>query len=216
LDYVFRAAIRATELVKQMLTFSRQADQERMPLLLHPIVGEALKLLRASLPSNIRMDAEISPDCPPVLADANQIHQIVMNLCANAYHAVNERDGGIKVSLAPVSVTAAQAAARDGLREGAYAVMEVRDSGTGMDEATVARVFDPFFTTKVGEAGDGLGAFRRARCRSESRRGHRGRERTGPGVDLSSLPARHNAGGRRGGDGGAGSSRSRRAYPVCR
>lgn len=157
LEYVFRAATRATELVKQMLMFSRQAEHERMPLLIHPLVGEALKLLRGSLPSNVRIESEISRECPPVMADATQIHQVVMNLCANAYHAVRDNNGSIRVGLNPTRVTAAKAAAIDGLREGDYALLEVSDTGSGMDLATRERVFDPFFTTKQGGQGTGLG-----------------------------------------------------------
>lgn len=157
LEYVFRAATRATELVKQMLMFSRQVEHERMPLLMPPLIGEALKLLRGSLPSNVRIESEISADCPPVMADATQIHQVVMNLCANAYHAVRENNGSIRVELKPIRVTAAQAAAVEGLREGEYAMLEVSDTGSGMDGATTERVFDPFFTTKRGGQGTGLG-----------------------------------------------------------
>lgn len=157
LEYVARAAGRATELVKQMLTFSRQAEHERMPLSMDALVGEALKLLRASLPSNISLEASISRNCPPVMADATQIHQVVMNLGANAYHAVRDNRGKIRVELEAEKVDEAEAAAVPGLRPGTYARLTVSDTGAGMDAATRERVFEPFFTTKRGGQGTGLG-----------------------------------------------------------
>lgn len=157
LDYVTRAASRATELVKQMLTFSRQAEQERMPLLIYPLVNEAIKLMRASMPAMIPLVSEISSETPPVVADATQINQLVMNLCTNAYHAVRDQGGSIRVELTTTTVTTSQLERLPGLQAGEHALLRVIDTGVGMDAATVARVFEPFFTTKRGGQGTGLG-----------------------------------------------------------
>jgi PAS domain S-box-containing protein len=157
LDYVTRAALRATELVKQMLTFSRQAEHERMPLLVHPLVNEAIKLMRASMTANIPMVTEISTECPPVLADATQINQVVMNLCANAYHAVRDQGGSIRVELTTTMVETTLLERLPGLKAGEHVLLRVIDTGEGMDSATLERVFEPFFTTKRGGQGTGLG-----------------------------------------------------------
>lgn len=157
LDCVTRAACRATELVKQMLTFSRQAEHERMPLQIHPLVNEAIKLMRASMASNIPLVTEISTETPPVVADATQINQVVMNLCANAYHAVRDQGGSIRVELTTTTVETGQLEDLPGLRAGEHVLLRVIDTGVGMDKATVERVFEPFFTTKRGGQGTGLG-----------------------------------------------------------
>jgi PAS domain S-box-containing protein len=157
LDYVTRAARRATEWVKQMLTFSRQAEHERMPLLVHPLVNEAIKLMRASMTANIPMVTEILMECPPVLADATQINQVVMNLCANAYHAVRDQGGSIRVELTTTMVETTLPERLPGLKAGEHVLLRVIDTGEGMNSATLERVFEPFFTTKRGGQGTGLG-----------------------------------------------------------
>lgn len=155
LDYVSRAARRATALVRQMLAFSRQSENARRPLFVQSVVGEDLKLLRASLPSNVPVKILISPECPPVLADASQVHQIAMNLVTNAYHASKDAGGGVCVELKPETVSADEAEKDESRPPGEYVCLEVRDTGIGMDEEIQRRVFEPFFTTK--EVGDGTG-----------------------------------------------------------
>ena len=156
LDYIIRAANRSRELVTQMLTFSRQAEHEKMPLQLQYLVSEALKLMKASIPSSVEMKHEIDKDCPPVLADATQVHQVVMNLCTNAWHAVRENGGDIFVGLE--SVTAADKASfPESLAPGSYVVLTVRDTGMGISKDIQSRIFEPFFTTKKGGQGTGLG-----------------------------------------------------------
>jgi len=157
LGSVLEAAGRATDLVRQILTFSRHERPERRPLALRPVVEEAFKLLRASIPSTIEFDLIFSPDAPAVLADASQVHQILMNLGTNAWHAMGDRPGRLQVRLETRLVDEAYAAAQMGLRPGTYARISVSDTGSGMEPATLRRIFEPFFTTKPVGQGTGLG-----------------------------------------------------------
>ena len=154
---VLTAGNRAADLVRQILTFSRQEPQARRPLPLQPIVTESVKLLRAMIPSTVSVTASIDASAPTVLADANQIHQVLTNLGVNAWHAMKDGGGTIKVGLLRLNVDEAHAAQQPGLRPGLYARISVSDSGCGMDEATRKRIFEPFFTTKGPGEGTGLG-----------------------------------------------------------
>jgi nitrogen-specific signal transduction histidine kinase/ActR/RegA family two-component response regulator len=154
---VSKAGHRARELVRQILAFSRQQVQARTPLRPHPIVTEAVSLLRSSLPSTIDMVTTIDPRAPVILADATQIHQIVMNLCTNAAQAMRDRTGKLEVHLQAMHVDAATSAGIRGLQPGFYATITVSDTGHGMDEETLKRSFEPFFTTKGPGEGTGLG-----------------------------------------------------------
>ena len=154
---VLQAASRATGLVRQILTFSRQQAQERRPIQLLSVVEETLKLLRATLPTTIEFDTVLGADAPTVLADSNQIHQILMNLGTNAWYAMKSRSGRLTVRLERCFVDEAQAAAQPRLHQGVYARLSVGDTGCGLDEATLRRVFEPFFTTKPPGEGTGLG-----------------------------------------------------------
>ncbi len=149
LEHILRGAQRATDLVNQILTFSRQGESRRRPCALQPVIKEALKLLGATLPSTIEVRAEIDPACPKAIADPTQILQVVMNLATNAYHAMRDTGGRLSVSLAPHWEQ--ENAAQPWLR------LTVRDTGCGMDRATGERIFDPFFTTKEVGEGTGLG-----------------------------------------------------------
>ncbi|TXT46336.1 MAG: signal transduction histidine kinase nitrogen specific NtrB [Limisphaerales bacterium] len=156
LDTIMRASRRAADLVKQILTFSRQQEQQRHPLQLHLVVREALKLLRATVPATVEFqDALVK--APIVLADPSQIHQVVMNLCTNAWHALGDKPGVIRVELQEVVVTPEQAAQHPDLRVGRYVCLRISDTGSGMDRATLERIFEPFFTTKPVGVGTGLG-----------------------------------------------------------
>ena len=157
LGSVLQAAGRATGLVRQILTFSRQQSQERSPIQLQPVVEETIKLLRSTLPTTIAFDMELAPDAPTVLADSNQIHQVLMNLGTNAWYAMRSRNGRLTVRLERWVVDKAQAAAQPRLHPGIYARISVADTGSGMDEATLRRLFEPFFTTKPPGEGTGLG-----------------------------------------------------------
>jgi len=157
LEHVIRAANRAKDLVKQILTFSRQSDQERIAVRFQFVVKEALKLLRASVPTTIDIVDMVDTHCPEVLADPSQLHQVLMNLCANAAHAIGENDGAIEVGLETVEVDDDLRATLPQLKPGTHVCLTVRDSGSGMDAKTLSRIFEPFFTTKAPGAGTGLG-----------------------------------------------------------
>jgi len=157
LQEVLRAGYRAKNLVRQILTFSRQDDSGKKVMYLQPIVEEALNLLRASLPSTVSLHAELQPNSAPALADATQIHQVVMNLGANAEYAMRAKGGRLVVKLDEVEVDEATASLVQGLHVGPYIRLQVSDSGQGMSPSVKKRIFDPFFTTKdVGE-GTGMG-----------------------------------------------------------
>jgi PAS domain S-box-containing protein len=156
LDRISSSSQRARDLVRQILTFSRKNETERMAQRLHPVVAEALRLLRSTLPPMIELATTIDENAPAVLADSTQIHQVVLNLCTNAAHAMP--DGGkISVTLAPCSVTTEQAAANPDLKTGPWVRLTVSDDGSGMDETTLDQIFEPFFTTKGVGIGTGLG-----------------------------------------------------------
>ena len=153
---VLRAAHRASDLVRQLLTFSRQQPQERRAITLQPIVAESLKLLRVTIPSAIEFKQLVSEDAPPVFADANQIHQILMNLGTNAWHAMRDSQGSLRVTLERCVVTE-RTAAQLRIKPGVFALMTETDTGCGMHPATMLRIFEPFFTTKPAGEGTGLG-----------------------------------------------------------
>ncbi len=148
---------RAKDLVKQILTFSRQVKSERKALRPDLMVKEALRMLQASIPSLIEFTQEIEPDSGLILADPTQFHQVIVNLCTNAYQAMLPAGGTLAVSLKTVNVDADFAALHPELSEGPHMQLVVKDTGAGMDEATLGRIFDPFFTTKEEGQGTGLG-----------------------------------------------------------
>jgi len=151
------AADRAGELVRQILSFSRHAPEVKKPVQLRPVVKEALKLLRSTLPTSIEIRQEIAADLPPVLADPIRIHQVLMNLCTNAKHAMREEKGVLGVRLRRRRLADPSRDGCPGLTPGDYLELEVSDTGCGMDERTVRRIFDPFYTTKAPGQGTGLG-----------------------------------------------------------
>ncbi|NOX80324.1 MAG: PAS domain S-box protein [Deltaproteobacteria bacterium] len=156
LEQVRKAAERARSLVQQILAFSRKTGEEQHPLEIGPIVGEALKLLRSSIPTTISIESSIESK-GLVMADSTQIHQIVMNLCTNGYQAMREHGGILSIRVADVECSGERLAPDIDLPPGSYVQLTVRDTGTGMDNETRKRIFDPYFTTKdIGE-GTGLG-----------------------------------------------------------
>jgi PAS domain S-box-containing protein len=156
LQQVLQAVGRAKDLIKQILTFSRQTAQERKPVLVKLIVNEALRLLRASLPSTIQIHGDVQSDAL-VLADPTQIHQILMNLCTNAGHAMREEGGVLEVKLVNVKLDADCTACHLDMKPGASLNLTVSDTGCGMPPEVLDRIFDPFFTTKETGEGTGMG-----------------------------------------------------------
>ncbi|RMF20203.1 MAG: response regulator, partial [Deltaproteobacteria bacterium] len=156
LERVLTGANRAKELVRQILAFSRQQSSEAQATDLGAVAEEAMTLARASIPTTIELVRDIEPNCPPVFADGTQLHQIIMNLCTNAYHAIGKGSGTITVGVH--SEEFGEDCAEAGVpKPGRYVHLSVTDTGCGMDEETKSKIFDPFFTTKgVGE-GTGLG-----------------------------------------------------------
>jgi len=156
LEAVFKAGVRAKDLVKQILTFSRQADQELRPIKLQPVVGEILKLSRSTIPSTIEIMQDISNACGSVMADSVQIHQIALNLITNAYHAMQDTGGKLEVTLNEVELTAIDIKDK-AMSPGPYACLTVADTGHGIQKSLMDRIFDPYFTTKAKDKGTGLG-----------------------------------------------------------
>ena len=156
LDEVGKASLRARDLVTQILSFSRKKETEQVALKLKPVVAEALKLLRASIPSSIEIRQQLDSD-KMIVADATEIHQIMMNLCTNAYHAMQESGGTLSISLTDRLITEHDFFPDIQVAPGAYLHLEVSDTGTGMSEETRKKIFEPYFTTKAPGTGTGLG-----------------------------------------------------------
>ncbi|MCK5098724.1 MAG: response regulator, partial [Desulfobacteraceae bacterium] len=157
---IYASALRAKDLVKQILTFSRQDINEFKLIKIQPIIKEAIKFIRSSIPSTISIQQDIKEDCGLIKADPTQIHQIVMNLATNAYHAMEETGGKMNVTLKKIDIReqnddhgliASEAA------PGIYAMLTISDTGIGIDKDIYEKIFDPFFTTKKQGKGTGLG-----------------------------------------------------------
>lgn len=159
LEHVLHASHRAKELVKQILSFSRQNEQEFKPVRISLIIKEALNLLRASLPSTLDIRTNITSGAAfsTVMADPIQIHQILINLCSNAAHAMREKGGMLEVSLSNVDLDSELADQYPDIRLGPCLKLTVTDTGHGMTETVRQRIFDPYFTTKDKAEGTGLG-----------------------------------------------------------
>jgi PAS domain S-box-containing protein len=156
LQEVLKAGNRARDLVNQILMFSRQTEKELKPVQINQIVIETLKLLRASLPTTIRIEPNLSSNSA-VLADPTQIHQVMMNLCTNAAHAMREKGGVLKIELTDTVLNGRFAEQHPYLSTGPYIKMRVKDTGHGMEKRVADRIFDPFFTTKERGEGTGMG-----------------------------------------------------------
>jgi signal transduction histidine kinase len=157
LEEILKAANRAKDLVQQILTFSRQSGQERKPVKVQSVIEEALKLLRASIPASIEIKSSIDENCHPVMGDATQIHQVLMNLCTNAYQAMQDKGGTLEISLSEVYVGYEETIEKIGMQPGKHLQLLVIDEGCGMDAAVLDRIFEPYYTTKEQGKGTGLG-----------------------------------------------------------
>jgi PAS domain S-box-containing protein len=157
LEHVRRAGTRASELVNQILTFSRQKEQVRESLRFQDVVEDALALLRRTIPSTIEIRSRIAADCRPVHGDRTQLDQVIVNLCTNAYQAMREQGGLLEVELAEATIPRAAVGETVSPEPGAYVRLVVRDNGPGMERAIRERVFEPYFTTKPVREGTGMG-----------------------------------------------------------
>ena len=157
LERILTASLRAREMIQQLLSFSRKEGSGRKPLRLNSVIAESLKLMRASLPTDISIERDICETECTTIADATQIHQIMFNLCTNAAHAMEPNGGVLTIRLRPVTLDSATAADTDGLAPGNYARLVVADTGHGIEKDTIDRIFDPYFTTKETGKGTGMG-----------------------------------------------------------
>ena len=157
LEESLKASERAKDLVNQILTFSRQSEQELEPLQISLIVKEAIKMLRASLPSTIEMKQNIEAKSDFIMGDPTQIHQVMVNCCTNAAHAMKEKGGILEVSLKEVDLDPESVTPCQDLKQGNFVKLTVSDTGHGMTSDVIEKIFDPFFTTKERGEGTGLG-----------------------------------------------------------
>jgi signal transduction histidine kinase/ligand-binding sensor domain-containing protein len=154
---VLKAALRASDLVRQILAFSRQSERERKVIILKSIIDEVLKLVRSSLPATIEIRTSIGSESGKVMADAAQMHQVLMNLCTNAAQAMKEVGGVLEIGLEEVILDSERIKALHDIEPGPYMKLTVRDTGQGIPKAVMKRIFEPYFTTKATGEGTGLG-----------------------------------------------------------
>jgi signal transduction histidine kinase/ActR/RegA family two-component response regulator len=157
LEQVLAASHRAKDLVKQILSFSRQSEESLRPIMLSAIIKEVLNLLRASIPSTIQIVQNIETEASTMMADPTQIHQVLMNLCTNAHHSMMGNGGTLKLTLSNMDLDQSSASLYPGMQPGTYLRLSVKDTGCGMDESTLKKAFDPYFTTKEKDLGTGMG-----------------------------------------------------------
>lgn len=157
LQRIEKSCFRASDLVKQILSFSRQEKQAPRPSDIRPIVKETLKFIRSSLPTTIEIKLEIPSQLGMVRVDPTQIHQVITNLCTNAFDAMRKEGGELEVSLADTELEQDTLPLPLGLAPGRYVRMRVKDTGLGMDQVVMKRIFEPFFTTKPVGKGTGMG-----------------------------------------------------------
>jgi len=151
---VLKAGNRAKELVRQILSFTRETRREKESILMAPLLKETLELLRASLPTTITFHQHVEEESGMVFCNASEIHQVIMNLCTNAAHAMEDKGGELTVRLEKIQLKPGQ---MPGMNPGDYQKLTIRDTGHGMNAETVERIFDPYFSTKTPEKGTGLG-----------------------------------------------------------
>jgi signal transduction histidine kinase len=154
---VKNASVQAQDLVAQILAFSRQGEKDYIRCHPGPIIKESLKLLQGSLPKNIKIEIFVRTDLAPVMADPTQIHQLVMNLCTNAYHAMADKGGLLTVRLDEVHVKESPLEQTRQILPGSYIHLQVLDTGHGMSRAVMDNIFEPYFTTKTEGRGTGMG-----------------------------------------------------------
>ncbi|MFC1891570.1 PAS domain S-box protein [Thermodesulfobacteriota bacterium] len=154
---IYKAGERASDLVKQILTFSRKSEEKRIAIKITPILKGVLKMLRSSIPTTIDIQQNLEATSDTVFADPTQIHQVLLNLGTNAAHAMREKGGILEVSLVQEDLDSVAAAQHSDLTPGSYVKLTVRDTGTGIDGETMQKIFEPYFTTKSIGDGTGMG-----------------------------------------------------------
>jgi PAS domain S-box-containing protein len=157
LQNILQASKRAKDLVQQILTFSRQVETEHQPLKLQIIIKEAIKLLRPTIPSSIKINLKLNSDSSFIKADPSQMHQVIVNLCTNSFQAMEQTGGELTIELSDCQVDNTTNGLHKNLQYGRYVMMVISDTGKGMDQLTLNRVFEPFFTTKTVDKGTGMG-----------------------------------------------------------
>jgi ABC-type amino acid transport substrate-binding protein/signal transduction histidine kinase/ActR/RegA family two-component response regulator len=157
IQQIIEASVRAKELIRQILTFSRQTDHDPVPINLKPLVKEILKLMRSSLPATIKICLSIEPDVGDIMGNPTQIHQLLMNLCTNAGHAMGEGGGTLTISVDEIRHHDCAATTGLQLKPGRYVRLRVCDTGQGIPESIQKKILEPYFTTKTLEEGTGLG-----------------------------------------------------------
>lgn len=157
MEQVMAAAKRAGDLVKQILTFCRKAQQETRPIAMAPIIQEVVRFMRASLPSSIELKLSIEAESDVIMADASQLHQVLVNLCTNAGHAMKEQGGVLDICLKEISIDSYSLLPHALTNAEHYLELTVRDTGKGIEPENLPRIFEPYFTTKGAGEGTGLG-----------------------------------------------------------
>jgi len=156
LKKIFASAMRAKDLVRQILTFSRQESNKLSRVKIQPVIKEGIKLIQSLIPANIEIKHNISKECGRVNADPTQIHQIILNLVTNAQHAMEDRGGELNINLKEVRLETNNLVNLE-IEPGVYACLSISDTGTGMEPELTKKIFDPFFTTKEIGKGTGMG-----------------------------------------------------------
>ena len=157
LNEIKTASLRARDVVRQLLSFSRKTEQKKRPSRIDNIIKESVQLLRASIPSSVELRSNIVNDLQPIMADPTQIHQVVINLCTNAAHAMEENGGILEVNLTQIEIDEPSSYKFSQASPGLYIQLTVSDTGHGIDPMVEDRIFDPYFTTKETDKGTGIG-----------------------------------------------------------
>jgi len=157
INEILKASKRAANLIKQILTFSRNSGSHRGPIAPHLVIKEALQMMRSSMPATVKIEQYFDKECGVIIADPTNLHQIIINLCTNALHALTDEKGTLSIGLRIKEISDDEIEGEPDVSPGQFVVLEVRDTGHGMDQATQKRIFDPYFTTKEVGKGTGLG-----------------------------------------------------------
>lgn len=157
LNSIMQAGYRAKDLVQQILSFSRQSQVSRKVIMPHLIIKEAVRMLQSTIPSTIKVEENISQDCGNILADPTQLHQIIINLGTNAYHAMEKEGGTLKITLNKAELLPLELKTRALKNKEEFIEITCQDSGYGINSDTISKIFDPFFTTKENGKGTGMG-----------------------------------------------------------